>query len=232
MDRRTAGRVYGIRRMPSMPIHVTLSTPPPRGLPTWVRPARSAWFSSDDWVQRDGLAVATPLRMLFGIAADMTHFRFERAAEDAWHLELVTPALAAEYLTDHRCRGKDGVIAMERWIERTASSARPAQSDLERDLLDCLSRVGLPTPVRQHPLTLLSGELIHLDIAWPSRRFAVEPGGSWWHGGDLGQRRDHARDRACGEVGWHVVRFDEALRDDPMAAARQIQRIYVTRAGM
>ena len=43
---------------------------------------------------------------------------------------------------------------------------------------------GLPEPIRQHPLLLLTGELIHLDIAWPEVRLAVEPGHSWWHGGD------------------------------------------------
>ena len=31
----------------------------------------------------------------------------------------------------------------------------------------------------------------------------------WWHGGDARQRLDQARDAACGEVGWQIVRFDE-----------------------
>jgi hypothetical protein len=167
--------------------------------------------------------------MLFGLAADFGQFRFERAAEDAWHLGLVTPAAAADYLERHRCRGKDGVATMDAWLERVLGRSRPAQSDLELDLLDALGHVGLPEPVRQHPLRLPTGDTIHLDIAWPALRLAVEPGASWWHGGDLGQRRDHARDRACGELGWHVVRFDETLRANPLAAARQVLTIYVQR---
>jgi hypothetical protein len=35
-----------------------------------------------------------------------------------------------------------------------------------------------------------------------------------------------ARDRACGEVGWDIKRFDEAMRDNPLAAARQIKNLY------
>ena len=96
-------------------------------------------------------------------------------------------------------------------------------------VLECVVRVGLPAPVPQYSLVLPSGELIHLDMAWPDVLLAVEPGDSCWHGGAMRQRQDHARDRACGELGWHIIRFDESIRDDPMAAARQIRRIHATR---
>ena len=78
----------------------------------------------------------------------------------------------------------------------------------------------------QFPLVIGSGEVIHLDIAWPDIRLAVEPGASWWHGGDRAQRRDQERDRACTEVGWMTLRFDETLRADPDTAARQVERIH------
>jgi hypothetical protein len=228
----TAGRIHGLRRMPRSVIHLTVPVHRRRiDTPDWLRLHRSSWFDADrDAVARDdGLVVATPLRMLFGLAAAFGQFRFERAAEDAWHLGLITPDAAADYLENHRCRGKDGVATMEAWLAQVPGRHRPAQSDLELELLDALARVGLPEPVRQHPLHLPTGETIHVDIAWPALRLAVEPGASWWHGGDLGQRRDQARDRACSELGWHVVRFDETLRANPLAAARQVSTIYVQR---
>ena len=89
--------------------------------------------------------------------------------------------------------------------------------------------MGLPPPVRQHPLTLPTGELIHIDVAWPDMKLGLEPGHSWHHGGDLQMRKDHARDRACAELGWHIVRLDEDLRDNIAATARQLKRIYDTR---
>ena len=118
---------------------------------------------------------------------------------------------------------------METWLERT--SFRPApptavQSGLEQAFVDMIERSGLPTPVRQHPLVLPTGELIHLDLAWPDVRLAVEPGHSWWHGGDLRQRRDQDRDRACAVVGWHVVRYDETAAQDPAATARELLALY------
>jgi hypothetical protein len=227
----TAGRLYGLRSMPPAPVRATIPETVRRECPSWAHLTRSSWFDMADFVRRDdGLVVATPLRMLFGLAATLHPFRFARAAEDAWNLRLFTPEEAADYLQRHRCRGKNGVRVMETWLEGVVVRPRPAQSGLEQLLIECLIRVGLPEPERQYPVVLADGVTIHLDIAWPRRRLAVEPGAARWHGGALEQRRDQARDRACSEQGWHVLRFDESLREGPMAAARQVQRIYATRA--
>ena len=226
----TAGRLYGLRSMAEIPIRATVPETTRRNSPPWARLARSSWFDDSDSLRRDdNLIVATPLRMLFGLAATLHPFRFTRAAEDAWNLGLISPESAADYLQRHRCRGKNGVTTMHRWLESVVGRQRPAQSGLEQLLIECLATVGLPDPVRQHPIRLATGEMIHLDIAWPDRLLAVEPGAARWHAGTLQQQRDQARDRACGEQGWHVIRFDESLRDDPIAAARQVQRIYHTR---
>ncbi len=216
--------------MSTTPVRATIPETTRRECPPWARLDRSSWFDDTESVRRDdGLVVATPLRMLFGLAATLHPFRFARAAEDAWNLRLITPESAADYLQRHRCRGKNGVSVLEQWLEGVMGQERPAQSGLEQLLIECLVRIGLPEPRRQYPLVLGSGEVIHLDIAWPNRRLAVEPGAARWHGGALQQRRDHARDRACSERGWHVIRFDESFADDPMAAARQVERIYHTR---
>ena len=59
--------------------------------------------------------------------------------------------------------------------------------------------------------------------------YAVEPGHSWFHGGDLGQRANEARDRACTEVGWQVSRYDEEARTNLAASAQEVARIYAKR---
>ena len=104
--------------------------------------------------------------------------------------------------------------ASRRGCERVEASRRPSQSGFELDVLDAIRQAGLPEPARQYELTLPSGEVIHVDLAWPDVRLGVEPGHSWWHGGDLGQRRDQARDRACDAIGWRIVRYDEEDRKD------------------
>ncbi len=171
-----------------------------------------------------------PTSDALGARSGFNQYRFERAAEDAWHRQLITPTAAAAYLEAHRCRGKDGVKRLEAWLDSALGRDRASQSNLERTLLEAIDRCGLTAPIRQHPLTLPGGETIHFDIAWPDIRLAIEPGASWWHGGDLGQRRDQARDRTCLEAGWQVVRFDESMRANPDAAAAQVKRIHRRRS--
>ena len=64
-------------------------------------------------VRDDGIRVASPLRMLFGLAGQFNQLRFERAAEDVWHKGLVTPDEAAEYLEAIRRSGRGGVKRMD-----------------------------------------------------------------------------------------------------------------------
>ena len=152
--------------------------------------------------------------------------RFQRAAEDCWHLQLVTPDDAADYLAAIRRQGRTGVKTFEHWLEHTSLRTRPSQSGLELDVLEAVRRAGLPEPERQFPLALRTGEVIHLDLAWPNARLGVEPGHTWWHGGDAGMRADEARRRACDEVGWHIVPCTEKVRDDLAAFGLQVRIIH------
>lgn len=230
----TAARIYGLRKMPTSPIHLTLPSTTARRPPDWIHLDRTRWYDGDRDRTRHatGLVVAVPLRMMFGVARDFNHHRFARAAEDAWHLGLVDPDCLAEYLDAHRCRGKNGVRNLERWLDKVADRRRPSQSDLEREFIEAFERVGLPPASLQHPLRLRNGEIIHLDIAWPDIGLAVEPGSSWFHGGDDGQHRDHDRDLACRELGWDVIRLDEQFRFDPAGAAHRVKRAFLERARM
>ena len=228
----TAGRLHGLRQMSTSRIHYTVPARARIVLPDWVSLHRSRWYNARRDRQRlgDGLLVAVAPRMLFALGAVFNQQRFERAAEDAWHLGLTSPSEMATYLDLHRCRGKDGVAKVERWLDHALDQDRPAQSGLEIELIQALLRARLPNPVRQHPLVVHTGETIHLDIAWPRIRLAIEPGATWWHGGDERQRRDQRRDLACSELGWLIVRLDESLRNDVGAVANRIRAIHRRRS--
>ena len=220
----TAGALHGLRGMPTQPIEIAVGSRTSRGSRRRTGSCgRPGIVDGRDVETRDdGIRVATPLRTLFGLARRFNQHRFERAAEDLWHKGLVTPTRRPS--TSPRSAGpaRAASAAWSTGWTKSALRQRPAQSGLELDLIAMIERVGLPTPVRQLPLTLPSGETIHLDLAWPDVRLAIEPGHSWWHGGDLRQRADQARDRACALVGWHVHRYDEAAAADPAATAREI----------
>jgi hypothetical protein len=227
----TAGVLHGLRAMPHRPIEVTVREDRRVTLPDWGRLVRTSWIDDDvdiD-VRASGLRVARPLRMLFRLAKVFNQHRFERAAEDVWLRKLATPDEAATYLTSIRRRGLTGVARFETWLQKTDLRPRPSQSGLELDFVDVIERLGLPTPARQHPLRLPSGDVIHIDLAWPHIRLGVEPGHSWWHGGDLRAAADSRRDRACDEVGWRILRYTEDEQRAP-DTLRELRAIYRQRA--
>lgn len=223
----SAGRIHGLARMPASPIHFTTPAQVARAAPPWVKLHRSSWYDPhrDRVTAPSGINVATPERMLFGLADALWQARFEHAADDAWNLGLISPESMDDYLERHRCRGKNGVAQIEAWLERVGSTSRPTQSYFERDLIDALDGIGVEAPRRQHPLTLRSGDVIHLDIAWPAIRLAIEPGHSRFHVPE----QDRLRDLACGELGWVVHRLDESMRSDLQRFARMVARIHVRR---
>ena len=227
----TAGRLHGLRAMPHRTIHATIPEGHRVRLPTWARVRWRSRYDADlDRTMLAGVHItAEPHRMLHDLAARLSDRRFRRAAEDCWHLGLVTPQSAEQYLRGHRRRGKDGTARMDRWLELALDQRRPAQSGLELDLIEALRSVGLPEPVRQHPLELSSGVRIHVDIAWPDARLCVEPGHSWWHGGNESLRRDHERSLEALAIGWETITLDESLRRDPRQAARMIRRAFEDR---
>jgi hypothetical protein len=229
----TAGRLFGLRGMPKEPVRVLVSRRMRTSLPNWVRKVGTSWLDQDlDVTNLRGFRLLRPVRTLLTLAETFNDLRFERAAEDAWHLDLVSPAEAWAFLAQYRRSGRAGIARFERWLDKTVERARPSQSGLEMSILGAIRRSGLPEPLRQFPLTLGSGELIHLDLAWPAVRLAVEPGHSWWHGGDLRTRADMARDRACGAIGWYVARYDEAARSDLAAVGRELTELYTRRLSM
>jgi hypothetical protein len=81
----TAGRLRGLRGMPTRSIHYTVPQHTHFALPTWVSLHRSRWYhdADDRVVLDDGLIVSIPARMLFSLGAAFNQHRFERAAEDA-----------------------------------------------------------------------------------------------------------------------------------------------------
>ncbi len=228
----SAARLREMKRMNSDVVEYTVphtfrSNPPP-----WMRLRFTNWYDADEHREDfgGGIVIATPLRMLFGLAARFNQHRFDGAADDAWNSGLITPESVAAFLGEHRRSGKNGVLRIERWLERALQQMSPSQSYLERDLIDAIDAIGLPVPRRQHPLRLRSGELIHLDAAWPDIRFAVEPGHSYFHRFGGGQERDHRRDAACGELGWHILRLDETMLADLRSAVNLVRRVHDRRA--
>lgn len=226
----TAGRVRGMRDMPWRRIYTSVPWRSGRSkLPAWVSRRGSSWLCEDDVEIVNGFRLERPLPMLLSLADRLNQFSFESAAEDAWHLGLVTPQEASDFLESVRRSGRHGIRVMEKWLQKTGARRRPIASSFEIDVLGAIRRAGLPEPEKQHPLTLLSGEPIFIDLAWPDLMLGLEPGASWWHGGDLKQSKDQARSRAANAVGWQLMFFDERALADMTTVTNDIVSTYSMR---
>jgi len=227
----TAVRQLGVECVPREYLELMIHEKRAPELPSWVKLTRSSWRIDEDRLElADGRVVATPLRALFRCGATCPNVRFEKIAEQLWNKRLITPKEAAAYLDEVRRSGRGGVERFERWLKKAIDRERPSQSGLEVELAVAVVKAGLPEPLRQHPLTLLNGELIHVDIAWEQARLGLEPGHTFWHSGDEKQRSDHGRDRACDEIGWRILRFDEVELRDMRRCVRQVVNIYKERS--
>ncbi len=69
----SAARVRGLRKFNSDRVHFTVPVGSPRPSTKWVHLDRTSWYDAEDDRETlaNGLVVATPLRMLFGLAADV-----------------------------------------------------------------------------------------------------------------------------------------------------------------
>lgn len=224
---RTAGRLHGLRRMQWRQVEWAIPYRTRFAAPAWAVVSRVSWPDDEPRPTRDdGLWVASPRRTMLELAARLHRVPWRWAAEDAWHLGLIDPDSLAEYVQRVRRSGRAGVTPIVEWLEEVADRRRTIESGLEQLGLELCERAGLPEPERQFPVVLASGRTIHLDLAWPEIRFSVEPGHSWFHGGDDGQRRDQRRDRQLAQVGWLNFRFDETVQRHHDEVMRELRAAY------
>lgn len=210
-----AGRLWGFRyvRCEGVPDVLVAHdrTPITRG----VRLRRTNVLPEEHVVTRDdGIRLASPPRAWFDCARHLRDDSFEMLTEWVLDRHARVPTL---WRTTRQlaARGRPGLARVQRVLSRRATWQRPADSALELRVLRALERQGVTSLVRQHPIRLSNGSLIHADAADPDIRWAVEVDHVTWHGGRFEAQRDKARDRAARRVGWQVERVtDQALDDD------------------
>ncbi len=89
------------------------------------------------------------------------------------------------------------------------------------------SQAGVPELVRQHPVRLPDGSVVHPDGALPDLRWAVEVDHVTWHGGRFDAQYDKSRDRKARRAGWTVERItDSELAADFSGAIAELVEMY------
>ncbi len=222
-----AGRLWGFRHTPVPTVPEVLVGHDRRPLTTGVQIRRTSVLEPEDIVTRDdGIRVASPPRAWFDCSVHMDDARFERLTE--WVLDRhvgvpmlwrVTRRLAA--------RGRPGLARVRRVMSQRGDWQKPAGSGLEIDVHRALDARGVGPLVRQYPVRLINGIIIHPDVAVPGLRWAVEVDHVTWHGGRFDSQRDKARDRQARRIGWQVDRVtDQELRDSFDACMDEVAELF------
>lgn len=226
-----AGSLWGFRhvRQPTTPIVLVEHDRHPVSTAATIR--RSNVMSKEDRVVRpDGIVVASPPRAWFDCARDVTDEQFEAITE--WVLDRHTsmPALW-RVMRRLEARGRPGLARVRRVLSQRSAWQKPTGSKLELRVLRALERAGVPELIRQHPLRLANGVIVHPDGADPSIKWAVEIDHVTWHGGRLDAQRDKSRDRGLRRLGWQVERVsDRELADDFHAVINELAELHGLRA--
>lgn len=224
---RAAGRLWRFRQIRYDGPPIVLAEHDRNPIAGEVVVRRSNLIADTDRMARpDGIVVASPARTWFDCARDVGDDRFEAITE--WVLDHhVAVADLWAMVRRMAASGRPGLARVRRVMSQRSAWQRPAGSLLELRVLKALRAAGLPELVRQHPIRLPNGIVIHPDGADPSARWALEVDHVTWHGGRSDAQRDKGRDRGLRRVGWQVDRVtDHELATDFDATIREVSELY------
>ncbi len=222
-----AARLWGFRHVFRPDVPIVLATHDRTPISNGVVLRRTNRLDDTDVVERpDGIRLASPPRTWFDCARDLDDERFERLTE--WVLDNHTTMPTLWRLTRRMStRGRPGLARVQRVMSMRADWQRPAGSGLELRVLKALERAGVGPLVRQYPLRLPSGVVIHPDGADVAARWAVEVDHVEWHGGRFDAQRDKGRDRGARRLGWQIDRVtDLELREDFDGAIAELVELH------
>lgn len=222
-----AGRLWGFHHIgrPDVPMALVAHARSPITRGVLLR--RTNLLDDTDRVERaDGIRIASPPRAWFDCARDLDDEHFERLTE--WVLDHHTTMPTLWRMASRMsARGRTGAARVNRVLSLRSDWQRPADSGLELRVLKALERRGVNPLVRQYPLRLIDGTVIHLDGAVPELRWAVEIDHVTWHGGRFDTQRDKARDRGARRLGWQVERVtDQELAEDFARAISELVELH------
>lgn len=165
---------------------------------------RSRYFEAADRTTVDGISVVTPPFLLVAIAGRATLDTMLGLALDARQRRLLDPAALSSRLETL------GRVPGRRKIERLVVELARDGSDsvFESRVRDRLRASGLTPTDTPYAVRLSDGQTVHLDIAFPAARVAIECQGHMAHSTRRQLDRDARRENAIAlSGGWLVLKL-------------------------
>ena len=173
--------------------------------------ARCDRLPDDEVALRFGCRVTTPVRTAFDLGRRGPWVEAVAAVDSLAHVARFDAGHLRALLDRHRrARGTAQLRTVLDLMDPRAESL--PETRLRLGLVDR----GVPPAVPQVWVTLLTGEQVRLDLAWPHRKYALEYNGPE-HRTITGQNRDAFRTGRLDDVGWEVDTVTSAMVNDPKA---------------
>jgi hypothetical protein len=223
VSHRTAAHLLGLADLPR-PRRVDVTVARGRHDETaGVRLHTTVRMLDGEAVTSDGLRATSASRTLVDLAGHMTTGWLDLALADALRRDLTTETALLDSIAL-----RPGLSSGRHVLRRLAAlpgGIQRAESPLEVRAVLRLTSLGIVPEAFQHRVRGADGRTHRVDLAWPSRRLAVEVDGRRWH--ETRATADAARTRSLRSAGWTVVRLsDPDVRDTASSAAvRRLHRI-------
>lgn len=178
----------------------------------------TAW-SEHDVVVIDGIRVLNLARSILGVAAlvptEVSEDELVDIVASVIETGRASPAWLRWMLEERRCRGRNGVAALEAALDARVRVG-PTESWLERRMLALLEEAGLPRPVLQRRIARSSGKPARVDFLFEPERVVLEVLGWSFHRPPEVQADDMLRAGELQIEGYTVLQITAlTLRTDP-----------------
>ncbi len=227
----TAGTLLNLRRMPrTSTIHLAvrhgIHLAPQMGV-TFRQ--TTALFAAHRTVRSDGIAIATPRRLAFDLAADLRPLDHLSVLHQLLDERRVTfeELLAIGTLLCHPAR--DGSVRFRQALERLGDGTDPAQSHPEVVLAAALRDRGVPVERQSRVVRGASGRLAHIDLAVPALKWGIELDIHPEHRSIEGHAGDSRRVRDLHLDAWQIEPVSEQDMADVDAIADELTSLYHAR---
>lgn len=206
----TAGRIWGLRRVPRDGLVHVLA--PPASHPCqerWVRAYRTPLIFADETVTRpDGIRLSSPPRTVVDLSRYVEDQALASVVEDAIHRSLTSVATLQRTALRLATPGRPWARRFLEVLDRRHPDAA-AESEGELRVFDALRARGVAGLQRQVRVVLPGYGPARFDVAIPELRWALEVDLHPVHASPEGVANDNARDDCSSLAGWETRRLGE-----------------------
>lgn len=218
----SAAYLHGIIR----PRHIKPTVSVPRNTTkdlAGVRVHQVSDIADDQVLHIDGLRVTSPERTIIDLAASHTDKGLGRILDNGLAAGIVDYMTLTDLFAVLGRRGKPGTARLRRLMEARGLNFTPADTELERRLLDVILGAGLPHPELQFKAPWLRAVNGRVDMAYVQAKLIIEGDSRRWHQLVDAFETDRLRDNAAQLAGWRVLRFTWLeITQNPERVARSV----------